>query len=75
MVASETTVGRHVKTSYQLNLAAGIVETREVLCYDQDGKITNVYQGPGFLGWPEQIRNAAQAAFFFVLAAATFRFR
>jgi hypothetical protein len=48
VVASETTVGHRVKTVYHLDLQAGIVDTRKVFLYDQNGQITNVYEGPGF---------------------------
>jgi hypothetical protein len=48
VVASESSVGRRVKTVYHLDLQAGIVDTRKVFLYDQNGQITNVYEGPGF---------------------------
>lgn len=47
-VASETDVGQRTKTVYRLDLAAGIVDTRVVLYYDQDGQLTNSTEGPGF---------------------------
>jgi hypothetical protein len=48
VVASETSVGRRVKTVYHLDLQAGIVDTRKIFIYDQNGQITNAYEGPGF---------------------------
>ena len=48
VVASETTVGRRMKSIYHLDLQAGIVDTREVWYYDANGRITNIYEGPGF---------------------------
>ena len=48
VVASETSAGARVKSLYHLDLQAGIVDTRKVLLYDQNGRITNVYEGPGF---------------------------
>jgi hypothetical protein len=48
VVASETSAGRRVKSVYHLDLQAGIVDTRKVFYYDQNGQITNVYEGPGF---------------------------
>jgi hypothetical protein len=47
-VASESSVGRRTKTVYRLDLAAGIVDTRVVLYYDQVGQLTNSTEGPGF---------------------------
>lgn len=48
VVASETCVGQRMKTVYRLDLQAGIVDTRVVLYYDQDGRLTNSTEGPGF---------------------------
>ncbi len=48
VVASETSAGRRVKSLYHLDLQAGIMDTRKVLLYDPNGRITNVYEGPGF---------------------------
>jgi hypothetical protein len=48
VVASETSAGRRVKSVYHLDLQAGIVDTRKVFYYDQNGQVTNVYEGPGF---------------------------
>ncbi len=48
VVASEAGAGSRVKTVYHLDLQAGIVDTREVFYYDQNGQITNTHEGPGF---------------------------
>lgn len=48
VVATETMVGRRTKSVYHLDLPAGLVNTREVFYYDQNGHTTNVYEGPGF---------------------------
>ena len=48
VVASETSAGLRMKSVYRLDLQAGIVDTRKILYYDQNGQITNVYEGPGF---------------------------
>jgi hypothetical protein len=48
VVASESSTGWRVKSEYRLDLQAGIVDTRKVFYYDQNGQITNVYEGPGF---------------------------
>jgi hypothetical protein len=47
-VASEVRLGQRTKTVYRLDLQAGIVDTRVVLYYDQDGRLTNSTEGPGF---------------------------
>jgi hypothetical protein len=48
VVASETSAGRRMKSVYRLDLQAGIVDTRKIFYYDQNGQVTNVYEGPGF---------------------------
>jgi hypothetical protein len=48
VVASESDAGNRVKTVYHLDLAAGIVNTREVFYYDSYGHVTNISEGPGF---------------------------
>jgi hypothetical protein len=48
VLASEIRAGRRMKSVYHLDLQAGIVDTRKVSYYDQDGNVTNVYEGPGF---------------------------
>ena len=48
VLASETTVGERMKTEYHLNLMTAKVDTREILYYDQNGKVTNTQVLPGF---------------------------
>jgi hypothetical protein len=48
VVASEISVGRRMKSAYHLDLQAGIMDTRRISYYDQNGHLTNVYEGPGF---------------------------
>jgi hypothetical protein len=48
VVASESRAGSPMKTVLHLNLRSRLVDTRQVYCYDQNGRITNTYEGPGF---------------------------
>ncbi len=48
VVASEEHAGRTSKTVLHLNLRTALVDTRVVYYYDQNGRITNTFEGPGF---------------------------
>jgi hypothetical protein len=48
VVASEERVGQPMKTVLHLNLRSALVDTREVYYYDNNGRITNTFEGPGF---------------------------